>query len=306
MVPALVLVIAQSMGSSWSSARPPECGDPGGRTTNVWERAKSPELRRYCDLVASASSKLAGISAMVQGALEAAREAEQVLPGHAAPRALEGRALAALGRFGEALTALADSKARDARALDDPLALLAWARALARTGRREEAGDAYRALLPRATALPSAERAAAEVESGLVAMTRGPAGLDEAAAALREALREAQNDAHLVAVLALALALDRRGNAAEGRALLGERARGDPREVLSSSRAKEILAVAPDETHALAALALEWTDAAQARDEWQEALAATPAGPWASHARAHLAALGAAAGRGRAPEAGRR
>jgi tetratricopeptide (TPR) repeat protein len=298
--PALVLILAQAALSTWSSGRPPECGDQGGHAANVWERAKSPELRRFCDLVASASSKLAGVAAMAQEALDAAHEADGVLPGHAAPRVLEGRALAALGKFDEALAALRDGESRDPRALDDPPALLAWARALARTGRRDAAAEAYRALLPRSTALSTLERVSAEVEAGLVAMAHGAAGLDEAAAALREALREAQDEAQEVAVLALALALDRRGNGDEARALLGERAHGDPRDAIASARAREMLAVAPAEAHALAAFALEPTDAAGARDEWEQALGAAPSGAWAGHARAHLAALG-----GKRPAEGR-
>jgi tetratricopeptide (TPR) repeat protein len=291
MLCALALLIAQAAGA-WSSSRPPECSDPGGHAANAWERAKSPELRRYCDLVASASSKLAGIGATAHGALDAAREADVVLPGHAAPRVLEGRALAILGEFDEALLALGEGKSRDPRSLDDPPALLAWARALARTGRRDAAAEAYRALLPRSTALPTSERVCAEVEAGLVAMARGTAGLDEAAAALREAVREAQDEARAVAVLALALVLDRRGDAEEAQSLLGERAHGDPRDAIASLRARELLAVAPADTHALAALALETTDTAGAKQEWQQALDAAPGGAWAAHARAHLEALG--------------
>jgi tetratricopeptide (TPR) repeat protein len=228
---------------------------------------------------------------MAQGALDSAREADRVLPGHAAPLVLEGRALAALGKYGEALSALAEGRSRDPRALDDPPALLAWARALGRTGRRDDAAEAYRALLPRSTALSTPDRVAAEIEAGLVAMARGAAGLDEAAAALREAVREGQDEVRVVAVLALALALDRRGDAEEARALLSERTHGDPRDGIATSRAKELLAVVPAEAHALAALALESTDAVGARDAWQQAIEGAPQGPWVGHARAHLGAL---------------
>jgi len=283
----------------WTTGRPPECGEPGGRAANVWERAKSPELRRYCDLVASAASKLAGTTAMAEQALAAAQQADGVLRGHAAPRVLEGRALVALGRLDEAAQALADGKTRDPRALEDPLALLAWARVLARTGHAEDAADAYRALLPRATSLSAVERSAAAVEAGLVAMQRGPAGLDEAVAALREAAREAQDESAAVATLALAVALDRRGDADECRALLegrthpqGLRQAGDPRTPLSSPRARDLLAVAPVERDALAAIGLESTDAAGARDAWQAFLAAAPKGPWADWARSHLNGAG--------------
>jgi tetratricopeptide (TPR) repeat protein len=286
---ALALVLAQA--AAWTTGRPPECGDPGGRAANVWERAKSPELRRYCDLVASASSKLAGTTAMAEAARDAAREADGVLPGHAAPRVLEGRALAALGKLDEALKALTDARARDAAAFDDPLALLAWARVLARTAHPDAAAEAYRALLPRVSAISAAERASASVEAGLVAMERGVPGLDEAVAALREGLREAQDETQAVAVEALVLALDRRGDLDESRALLAEHTHGDPRIALASVRAKELLAVAPVEVNAMAALALEPTDGAGARDAWDRYLAASPNGPWVAHARAHLASL---------------
>jgi tetratricopeptide (TPR) repeat protein len=290
---ASALVFAQA--AAWTTGRPPECGDPGGRGGNVWERAKAPELRRYCALLAGASSKLAGSTAMPEGALASAREADQVLPDHAAPRVLEGRALAALGKLDEALKALGDARAIDPTALDDPPALLAWARVLARTAHPDKAAEAYRALLPRASAMATGERASAAVEAGLVAMAQGAPGLDEAVAALREGLREAEDEVQAVAVMALALALDRGGDTDESRALLAERAHGDPRVVLASARAQELLAVAPAEAGALAAMALEagdTRDPAGARDAWDKYLAASGNGPWAAHARAHLAALG--------------
>jgi len=287
---AMILVLAQA--ASATTGRPPECSDPAGRAANVWERARSPELRRYCDLVASASSKLAGTSAMAESALASAREADEVLPGHAAPLVLSGRALASLGKLEDARKALGDARSRDPGALEDPLALLAWARVLARTGHADDAAAAYRALLPRASALAASSRASACVEAGLVAMSRSTAGLDDAVAALREGAREAQDETQSVAVLALALALDRRGDTDESRALLTERAHGDPRQALASARAKEVLAVAPAETSALVALDLGATDVVGARDAWERYLATAPSSPWAAHARGHLAALG--------------
>jgi tetratricopeptide (TPR) repeat protein len=307
---AVALVLAQA--SAWTTGRPPECGDPGGRAENVWERAKSPELRRYCDLLASASSKLAGTTSMAEAALASAREADQVLPGHAGPHVLEGRALAALGKLDEASKALSEAKAREPTALDDPLALLAWARVLARTGHPDGAAEAYRMLLPRASAMSATERASASVEAGLVAIAQGVSTLDEAVAALREGLRDAQDETQAVAVLALAVALDRRGDTEESRALLAERGHGDPRTVLATARAKDLLAVAPGEASALAALALEPSDVADARDEWSKYIAAagTSRGGAAAagvssaglaQARSHLATLSGARGSGNGP-----
>jgi tetratricopeptide (TPR) repeat protein len=296
----VAFALAQPAAAGWSSGRPPECTvESGAASGNVWERAKSPELRRYCDLLASAASKLAGTAGMAQAALDAARQADGILPGRAAPKVIEGRALAALGKIDEALAALREGRARDRAGLDDPPALLAWARVLARTQNLAEATEAYRALLPRTSSLSSAERASAAVEAGLVAMASGPAALDDAIAAQREALREAQDETLAVAVLALALALDRRGDASEAHALLADREHGDPRNALESTRAKELLAVAPGEGAALAALALEAIDPASARDEWEQYLGAGvrsggPARPWDAHARSHLSSTGRA------------
>jgi len=145
--------------------------------------------------------------------------------------------------------------------------------------------------------MPTGERASASVEAGLVAMACGAPELDEAVAALREGMREAEDEVQAVAVIALALALDRDGGIDESRALLAERAHGDPRAVLATARVRDLLAVAPAESNALAAIALEageTRDAAGARDAWNKYLVASASGPWTAHARAHLAALGGA------------
>jgi tetratricopeptide (TPR) repeat protein len=301
MFPALAVILVQA-GGTWASGRPPECAQTFGRGANVWERAKSPELGRYCDLLASASSKLAGTAAMAEAALVAAREAEGILPAHAAPKALEGRALAALGRVDDALTALTEARSRDARSLEDPPALLAWARVLARAGHMDQAAEAYRALLPRASALSGGDRGSAAAEGGLVQLSLGPSRLDGAIAALREALRDAQEDTEAVVVLALALALDRSGSGEEARAVLADRARAEPRAVLAGARAQDLLAVAPAEGPALLAIGLEAGDPATARKAWDDYVARSPTAPWAAHARAHAAKLAA----GRTPRRGSR
>ncbi|MDP9152556.1 MAG: hypothetical protein M3O36_21735, partial [Myxococcota bacterium] len=85
----------------------------------------------------------------------------------------------------------------------------------------------------------------------------------------------------------------------QARALLDERAtHGDPRAVVASSHARELLEVAPEEKYALSALALEGSDSAGARDEWQKAVIAATDGPWSAHARAHLEAVQRAGRRG--------
>lgn len=302
---SLVVVLAQagapSAGGAWSSARPPECAPlDTGRASNVWERAKAPELRKYCDLLASGASKLAGSTAMARDVVAIAEEADKLLPNKAAPLVLKGRALAQLGQHTDAQKALADARARDDRALDDPHALFAWARVLARTGRTLEAADAYRALLPRASLLTLADRSAASIEAGVLAMARGATGLDEAVPILRQAARDSQDVAQMVAVLALALALDRAGDRDEARALLAERVRGDSRPTLGGARAKDLLGPAGAlEIPALGALALETSDPAAAHAEWTRYLEVNAKGPWLEHARTHTAALAGKKGKKR-------
>ncbi|MGD0675343.1 MAG: hypothetical protein ABSC94_07990 [Polyangiaceae bacterium] len=290
MLTAAALVLAQAV-AAWSGARPPECAESVIDAPNAWERAKSPERRHYCDLVASASSKLAGTAEMAQTAYETAREAEGVLPGHAAPEMLKGLALAALGNLSDAFETLKRAKDLDPRCLDDPPALFAWARVLARTGRAAPALEAYRALLPRASSLSSADRSAAATEAGLVALAAGPRTLDESIASFREAVRSGVDDTEPVAELGLALALDRRGDVEESRAIVRDRAAIDPRAVLSSSRARELLAAAPSERAALLAMGLEAVDAARASEAWRDYLDRASTSPWADHARARLASL---------------
>ncbi|MGH7270061.1 MAG: hypothetical protein ACREJ3_06480 [Polyangiaceae bacterium] len=255
----------------------------------MWERAKAPERARYCDLVAGAVSKLAGAATMANAALDLARHADALLPGHAAPLILEGRALEALGQDRTALATFREGKRRDPSALDDPPALLAWARVLAHTGHTGEALAAYRGLLPRMASLPGRERASAYVEAGLVAMASGPPGLDDAVADLRQAARDDQAGTRALAVYGLALALARRGEPGAAQFLLSDRtALGNPVEALSTDAAKRRLSAAPAETFAIEGFALEARDRAASRDAWVRYTNAAPTGPWAAATRRRL------------------
>ena len=291
---AMALIFAQvaagAGGGGWSSARPPECGSlDGGRASNVWERAKAPELRRYCDLLASGASKLASSAAMVREVLSIADDAERAMPGRAGPGVLRGRALLRLGRADDALAAFRDAKAKDERALDDPASLLSWARALGRTGNDAEAAEAYRALLPRVSTLTVTDRGAAAVEAGLLALGRGQAGAEDAIAILRQARRDSQDVTQALAVVLLALALDRAGERDEANAVLLERGRSDPRPMLADARVKDILSTVSlsTEAYAIAAIALESSDGPAAREQWRKYLEASPKSPWLEHARVH-------------------
>jgi tetratricopeptide (TPR) repeat protein len=159
---------------------------------------------------------------------------------------------------------------------------------LTRTASLNEAEEAYRALLPRASMLTLEGRAVAAIEAGLLAMKRGPSGLELAIPIFRQATRDAQDVAQTIAVLGLALALDRSGEREEARALLGERLRADPRPLLVGTRATEILGpLGKTELHALAALALETSDAASARAEWAKFASEAGDSPWIAHAKSH-------------------
>ncbi len=282
---ALFLVAQLSLSAA---SRPVECGVDGSmRGTNIWERAKHPELRHYCDLLATGASKLVSPSTAAD-ALREADEAETVMAGHAAPRTLKGRALAKLGRFTEAYAAFTDAKSRDARALDDPAALLAYARSAARSGHAPEALAAFRSLLPRADGLGSGERAAAYVEAAVLAMESGAGQVDDAIAMLRQARRESTDALQPVATLALALALDRSGAKDEAKALLDERAKAAARNVARDPNVQQLLGPIAFEAEAMAAIGLEQSDATAAQAAWQRFIAgAGQSTTWVEHARSH-------------------
>jgi tetratricopeptide (TPR) repeat protein len=285
---ALVLLFASA---TFGGSPPSECAALTGRAgANVWERAKAPELGHYCDLLASGSAKLANPAHIAADVVEIAEQAEAALPGRAAPMVLLGRAFARLGKYPEAVRAFSEAKARDATALDDPAALLAWARVLAYTGRTAEARTLYRALLPRAVSLTLSERGVAYVGAGMLAMAAGPSGVEEAVAILREARKNSQDAVQRVASLALALALDRSGEHAEARMILAERPHENaPALVVDPAAIEAMGPLSSVERTALVALALEATDPAGARSSWGSYLDGPGGeGPWAEHARQHL------------------
>jgi tetratricopeptide (TPR) repeat protein len=285
---ATILLFGSAIGGG---VPPAECAALSGRAgSNVWERAKAPELGHYCDLLASGSAKLANPAHIAADVVEIAEEAEAAVPGRAAPLVLLGRALARLGKYPEAVRAFTEAKARDGSALEDPAALLAWARVLAYTGRAAEARTLYRALLPRAVSLTLPERGVAYVGAGMLAMGAGPSGVEEAVSILREARKNSQDVVQRVASLALALALDRSGERAEARMILGERPHENASALVVEPAAIEAMgSLAATERSALVALALEGTDSAGARSSWSTYLEGPGGeGPWAEHARQHL------------------
>lgn len=282
-LPAIFFVAQLSL----VAARPLECGIDGSlRGTNMWERAKHPELRRYCELLAAGTSKLVSPTTAAD-ALREADDADQVMPGHAAPLTLKGRALAKLGRHTEAYAAFTEAKRRDARALDDPAALLAFARASARSGHMPEALVAFRSLLPRADGLTSTDRAPAYVEAAFHAMNAG--AVEDAVAMLRQARREAADAIQPTATLALALALDRSGAKDEAKAVLDDRAKAEARNVTRNATVTALLGPLAFEAEAMAGIGLESTDVAASQAAWQRFVTAAGQNTtWIDHARTHI------------------
>jgi tetratricopeptide (TPR) repeat protein len=289
---ALALMADVGVAHHGPRVRPVECNVlPGERGANVWERAKVPELRRYCDLLASASAKLAPGSQMVAEVVALADQADGLVPGRPAPMVLKGRALCQLARHADALVALRAARSRDDHALDDPAVLLAWARSLAFTGETDEAHAAYRTLLPRAEALPLADRGVAYLGAGMLAMSLGPAGVDESVAILRQARHDSQDLLRAAATFALALALDRAGDAGEATAVLAEEGPDEAASVMAEGRVLEAMGKAGhEEAQAILALALDAAGKHEAaRAAWRAYLTdGAEGGTWSAHAHAHL------------------
>jgi tetratricopeptide (TPR) repeat protein len=289
-----------------ATGRPPECSAGSRRAfargPTLWERARNPSLQRYCDLLALGQAQL---SSKPQAAHDAARLADQVLPGHAAPAVLLGRAALALGSPEDAARAFAEARSIDPRSVEDPSTLHDLARALARTGKRDEALAVYRALVPRIDLLGTTDRrvsvlleaahaSMAAAASALAASAGDPgaggdkprARLDETIAYLREARQRPQTQLAGDVVLSLVLTLDRSGDKAQADAALGDATGSSPH-----PGALEYLAVAEDKL-ALEALALERSEPATAIRRWEAYLAGSGGkGPWTAAARARLDAL---------------
>ncbi|WP_438026064.1 hypothetical protein [Sorangium sp. So ce233] len=263
-----------------AAGRPPECSARASRAIargpTVWERARAPELPRYCDLLARGQAQLGGNP---EAARDSARLADQILPGHAAPQVLLARAALALGSTEDAARAFDRARHIDPRSVEDPHTLHDLARSLARTGKRDEALATYRALVPRIDLLGTADqRALVLLEAAHLSMAAAgaaaggaatpPAGargegaradLDEAIAYLREARHRSQSQLARDVTLSLALALDRAGDRAQADAALEG----------------EVAGAAPEATRARAA-GPHAGAAARARAAGQQAGAADP------------------------------
>lgn len=271
---------ADLTGAAQASVRPRECAS--SRPT-VWEKAREPHLRAYCDALARGFGKLA--TAPDEAKAEAKRAAE-LSSGRAAPWVLAGRAELATGAYEAARLAFEKARDRDARALEEPQAFHAYAVALARSGREDEALAAYRALVPRLELLTGADRRVRVlVEAAELAMSRGPGHAEMALTWLRRARREPLREAQPRVLAMLALVLDRRGDSEQASVLLEEvrRLGGGKAAAAFSSHAVETR-----EALAVLALVKEVEDSRAAAELWERYLAAKAAAPHEEHAQGRL------------------
>ena len=299
-----------------ASARPPVCGAIGpirsvDRAT-VWDRAKTPQLARYCQALARG---YAALRRAPEQALREADEADRVWPDRARPRALRGRALMRLGRVDEAWAALEAARKLQERSLEPPVTLRAYAAAAALTGHYQEAVRAYRALVPQAGLLPGhAARQQMYVEAAAWVMSEGPEALDETVGYLSEARRQGVPLGYRSYVLGtLALALDRQGRVEQAQGVAAEAsgpwslARAlSPRDGEDADDShppmrpasgvagrKEAPSLPVGEEHAVVAILAERSDPELAVEHWRRYLAAVgeASAPWRAHAQRKLATL---------------
>lgn len=251
---------------------------------SVWDAAREPNLERYCDLLARGFGQL---QLMPERSLEAADLADRAAPGHAAPAVLRGRSYAAQKLWSKAVEAFEKAKSLESRSLEDPFTLREWARALAATGRTEDALVAYRTLGPRIAILPTPEdRVRTFIEAAELAFAVGPAGLDDAVAFLGEAKQLGVRDLEWRVGSELALAFDRRGAKEEAAGLVSELSRRFRKEAKADASSEN------REAQAAAALVLEAFDSRLAAETWERYAASLRGrGPWVEHAERRIESL---------------
>jgi tetratricopeptide (TPR) repeat protein len=288
-----------------ASGRPKECkgsADARGisRRLTIWDRAREPDLHRYCDLIGRAYVKL---DAKPAAAREAALLADQVLPGKAAPWVIIGRADVHLRDFTRAVEDFQKAKAIDPRSAEDPTALHDLAVALRMTGKPKIALETYRVLVPRLGLIPSTDaRVLILLEAASLAMSTGKEGIDESISFLSEArsLPLSQHDALVLALFGLAL--DRSGLTQESSAIADEMDRsGASSRIASSAPSSFSFLAASSDGLALIAFALERSDPPRAAEMWERYANTQPAPTYAEHAKARRLAVVSAHQARRAP-----
>lgn len=198
-------------------------------------------------------------------------------------RVLRGRALAAVGRYGEALAEFERALAGDEEALDAEIDGAAAAGSALRVDRADFAVRVLQRALGRSSEQAPRGRTMSLLADALQA--QGPSALEQALVTYRDAGADA--DADPGARAGLALALFRQGERDTALALAR---RSDPGD---TERAINARALPPAERAArLAVLRMALADDAAAERAWRAA--AEGGGPWCEQARAALGASTAA------------
>lgn len=281
------LVLAQII--TVEGGRPRECSETRAASANVWERAKSPDLRKYCEIMSLAAARLAAASAG-KDVLALLDEAERVVSGRTPTLVLRGRALLRTRRTKEAFEVFEKAVAADGQALSDPAALLAYARAASRSGAEAKARVAYVTLMPRADLLPTDERSRTYFEAGLHSMRSGVEGLPTAVLAFREMRRDASETWSELGRVALALALDRQGLREESDSVLGTPRPSEVSRLLTFAAVVESLenGASKQEIEALRAIAADRTEPATGRAAWKKYIESIALdAPFRAHAESH-------------------
>lgn len=255
-----------------------------------WERARNPSLVRYCDQLARAEAL---VESNPQKAIDAAAQAEELLPGRAAPLVVKGRALAQLGQFPLAAETLTKARSVDPLALSYAPALYALALSLRESQNRTGAVVVYRELLSRVAALSDVQRDRVWVETVSQVMAQGGAdALDESITLARTGVQTITSAYGSILQGLLALALDRKGLKLEAAGVASEAVRaGALSELQSATGLSVVLRGVPDEQAALIARLREVQDSAGAAAAWDTFASSHASSPWVSHARAKAAEL---------------
>lgn len=282
MITLALVVLLQATPAA--QVRPDECAAQDA--DNPWERAKQPQLRKYCDRLAAAATRLRGPVAQAAEALALADEAQALWPEGKGASLIRGRALARMGRDQDAQRVL--GKALEGAGMGEPNAALALARVSARAGDLDAAREWYRRVLLQGSVLTAQDRVASSLEAGLAFMSAGETGLPDAVQAFRQAHRAASG-AQVIPTLLLALALDRSGDTAVARSLLQELGRVDDKAISTDARTEPFASVGmPLEAVAARAMLEDLRDPAAAQRDWLRYADASK-GPWVQHARARSA-----------------
>jgi len=275
-----ILVISQAVGGGEAPMRD-QCAARASASANSWERVKEPALGPYCELLASATSKLSSKPPAPLAALKSLEAAEKILPERLSTLVLRAQALAMAGDLASAYDAFRDAKKRSPNLLDDPRALLSFARVAASVGQLGESLGVYRVLLMRTSTLPSADRAEVPLEAGIVAMGEGD--LAEAVRCLRIAEKESNDFERVLAGLGAALAADRvKGGASAAKTNLPEET---ARRFLAATES-QIAQIPPADRDAWRAFALDALRSPEAKEAWKRA--ANAGGHYAAYAAAKV------------------